>query len=201
MRSSGLRSNLRQDEINSLGNRKFRNFDQLIPAPAVDLQRQWILRQRIFKAVSSFLVLREDFWPRRRNEHPPGVAVDSCGLTMMLQGADIQQSRPSDRFWNPAIKKYRTGSLHHLFENVHVAGEQKLSKFGLILPRGRIASDANLLADDPASHLVDAQKPAPSQGIDEGGLPTARAPGNHVEVASFHSHKIFPAERHSLTRE
>jgi hypothetical protein len=48
-RSSGLHTNLRQDEINSLGNRQFRNFDQLISAPEVDLQRQWVLRQRIFK--------------------------------------------------------------------------------------------------------------------------------------------------------
>jgi hypothetical protein len=74
---------------------------------------------------------------------------------MMLEGADVQQPRPSDCFWNAAIKKHRTGSLHHLFENVHVPREQKLPELDLILPWGRIASDAKLLPDDPAPHLVD----------------------------------------------
>src|SRR5262249_35573190 len=146
---------LRQDEINSLGNRQFRYFDQLISAPEVDLQRQWVLRQRIFKAVPSFLVLPEDFWPRRRDEHLPGVAVDSCRSTMMLQGADVQQPPPSDRLRNATIKKHRTGPLHHLFEDVHVPREQKLPELDLILPWGRITSDAKLLPDDPAPHLVD----------------------------------------------
>src|SRR5262249_17524685 len=151
-------------------------------------------RQRLFKAVPSFLVLLENFRPRGRDEHLPGVAVDSRGRQMMLQGADIQQSRPPDCFWNAAIKKNRTGSLPHLFEHVHVPRQQKLPEFDLILPWSRIASDAKLLADDVAPHLVDALKPAPAQGVDKGGLSTARASGNHVEVSSFQSHKFFPVE-------
>jgi len=67
-------------------------------------------------------------------------------------------------------------------------------------PANRTAlSQIKLLPDDPAPHLVDAQKPAPSQGIDEGGLSTARASGNHVEVTSFQSHEFFPVESSSLT--